>query len=96
MNTISLELPKNDKNSLQKNFTNIYEDFFFEYPIVIACNVSIPLMPPISNIVGGFSLIQKLPAKIYIGIKPIAEKKIIFDQIQVYNTNEKRFDKRYF
>ncbi len=81
---------------LQKSFTEIYEDFFFEYPLVISCNVSIPLLPPISNLVGGFGLVQKLPTKIYIGIKPIPEKKIYFDPIQAYDTHEKRFKKKAF
>lgn len=81
---------------LIKSFTNTYEKFFLENPLVLSWNLSFSLLPPITNLVWWFAIVQKIPSKIYLWIKISEKTNISINNIKIYNKNEDAFIKDSF
>lgn len=84
---------KMNTESLQKEFPEVYQDFFVNHDLVVSGCFSLAWSPAgiwqhdMLNYIK-----QKLPTKCYIWIKKRKDTKIIFNKIGFYNINTKIFE----
>ena len=70
---------------LQESFPEKYRQFFSENELVVSTSPSFMWTGEYSAFYGGISICQKVPFRIYAGLKPISEKKIIVkESCEVY------------
>lgn len=72
-------LAQNSK-SLQKNFSQIYRNFFIDCEKVVSASNSFFWSGEFLGFYGGMTILQKLPFKVYVGLEPIEKDKIEFPE----------------
>ena len=77
---------------LQKSFPEQYRRFFSENELVISTAPSFMWTGEYSAFYGGISICQKVPFRVYAGLKPISEKKIVIEKVyEMYVRHKNKF-----
>ena len=89
---IIAKINKINTQILKEKFSSIYREFFSKHQLVVSVADSFMWTGEYSAYFGGISICQKVPFRIYAGVEPIAEKKIVINESYLaYQRKIKKF-----
>lgn len=85
-----------NSESLQKAFPEVYRNFFSKSEIVVSTARNFWWIGEYAELFGGLTIIQKIPLRIYIGLKKIPENKIEVASYNIFLPHRRRFEEKPF